>query len=86
MEALFGSRPLASLNIRADEAKRKQTGNAGGGDPDLFVFRESNPRERFFVEVKHEDHLTKKQKTTFPLVEQLCPIIVARLIARSRAV
>ena len=80
MEAIFGDRKLAELNERADEAKRKATGNRAGGDPDLFIFRAGSPSDRFFVEVKHHDHLTEKQLVTFPLIEQLCPIIVARLV------
>jgi hypothetical protein len=79
MEAFFGAEALANLNSRADIAKRERTGNLAGGDPDLFVFRPSNPEERFFVEVKHRDQITEKQSVTFPLIEELCPIHVARV-------
>jgi hypothetical protein len=80
MEAIFGSALLADLNARCDIAKRRWTGNTAGGDPDLFVFRPHDPGDRFFVEVKHRDRITKKQDVTFPLIEQLCPIVVTRIV------
>jgi len=83
MEAIFGAASLADLNLRADAAKKKETGNRGGGDPDLFVYHPDDPPDRFFVEVKHHDHLTDKQRTTFPLIEELCPIVVARLTPKN---
>jgi hypothetical protein len=49
-------------------------------DPDLFAFRPGAPADRFFVEVKHHDQITEKQRVAFPLIEQLCPVIVARLV------
>ncbi len=79
MEAIFGSVVLDELNARADRAKRELTGNRLGGDPDLFVFRKDDSRDRFFVEVKHRDQIRTKQSVTFPLIEKLCPIVVARL-------
>ncbi len=85
MEAIFGARVLAELNEEADIAKRERTGNRGGGDPDLFAFRPGAPADRFFVEVKHHDQITEKQRVTFPLIEQLCPIIVARLVPTALA-
>jgi hypothetical protein len=69
MESFFGADVLRKLNARADAAKRRLTGNAGGGDPDLFVFRES---KHFFVEVKWKDRITRKQRVTFPLIERFC--------------
>jgi hypothetical protein len=69
METFFGSDVLKELNASADDKKRKLTGNAGGGDPDLFVFR--GP-EHFFAEVKWRDQITPKQSVTFPLIEQFC--------------
>ncbi len=81
MEAVFGARVLAELNTRTDKAKRRHTGNRAGGDPDLFVVRRGDPKDRFFVEVKHHDHITMKQSVTFPLIEELCPIKIARLVA-----
>jgi hypothetical protein len=80
MEAIFGSAALAELNASSDAAKVRWTGNAAGGDPDLFVFGANQPDDRFFVEVKHHDQLTTKQLVTFPLIDKLCPIFVARLI------
>ncbi len=85
MEAIFGDRRLAELNEHADVAKRKRTGNRGGGDPDLFAFRPETPADRFFVEVKHHDQITEKQRVTFPLIEQLCPIMVATLFPTAQA-
>lgn len=85
MEAIFGARVLAELNEEADIAKRKITGNRGGGDPDLFAFRPGVPTDRFFVEVKHHDQLLEKQRVTFHFIEQLCPIIVARLVPAAPA-
>jgi hypothetical protein len=81
MEQIFGKERLAELNARADQAKRKKTGNRSGGDPDLFVFRKGDPADRFFVEVKDRDHLTGKQKATFRLIRELCRVVVARLVA-----
>jgi hypothetical protein len=85
MEAIFGVQVLADLNEEADIAKREATGNRGGGDPDLFAFRPGVPTDRFFVEVKHHDKLIEKQRVTFPFIEQLCPIIVARLVSTAPA-
>ena len=82
MEAMFGPAILAALNLRADTAKRRATRSAGGGDPDLFVYRDGDPSDRFFVEVKHRYQITTKQEVTFPLIEEmLCPVRVARLVA-----
>ena len=79
MERFFSKKCIADLNIAADREKIEKTGNAGGGDPDLFVF---NDQECFFVEVKHKDQLNKNQLIAFPLIEKHCnvEIKVARLI------
>jgi VRR-NUC domain len=77
MEDIFGASTLAQLNARADRAKGRLK---GGGDPDLFVFRPSNPKKGFFVEVKHRDRLSEKQRATFALIEELCSIKVARVV------
>lgn len=71
MEAIFGQDKLTELNRRTDQAKRFRTGNASGGDPDLFVFRGAN---RFFVEVKWRDKITSKQALTFPIIEEICGV------------
>jgi hypothetical protein len=78
MESVFGADVLHALNESADVVKRMHTANAGGGDPDLFVFKGV---ERFFVEVKWRDHITKKQRLTFPLIEKYCkvPVRVVRI-------
>jgi len=85
MKALFGARILAELNEEADIAKEKRTGNRGGGDPDLFAFRPRTSADRFFVEVKHHDQITEKQRVAFHFIEQLCPVIVARLVPTTPA-
>ena len=82
MESFFGTNVLRELNAKADAEKRRLTGNAGGGDPDLFVFRAS---EHFFVEVKWRDHITPKQSVTFPLIERFChsEVKVVRICGQS---
>jgi len=82
MEDIFGWKIVADLNARADKAKGKMK---GGGDPDLFVFRPDNPKGRFFVEVKHRDQLTKKQRATFSFIQELCPIKVVRVVPKRPA-
>ena len=79
METIFGADVLQELNKLSDAAKRRETGNAGGGDPDLFVFSPTDPQNRFFVEVKHRDRLLLKQYVTFPLIRSICPVVVVRL-------
>lgn len=84
MQNVFGDATVAELNVEADRAKRRMNqgrGSRGGGDPDLFVF---NGRERFFVEVKWKDHITAKQRLTFPLIERHCGVSVriARIFER----
>ncbi len=69
MQDKFGEATVAELNVEADRAKLQMDrgqGNRGGGDPDLFIFK---GRKRFFVEVKWKDHITEKQRVTFPLIE-----------------
>ena len=65
----FEAARLEEFNRLADRAKLAATGNRGGGDPDLFVFR--SPTDRFFVEVKDEDQLHTNQLVTFPLIETI---------------
>ena len=60
---------LDAFNLIADKAKIAATGNRGGGDPDLFVYKPDGV-ERFFVEVKHKDKLNKKQRVTFPIIRK----------------
>jgi hypothetical protein len=82
MAKIFGLEFLEELNRRADAAKKLKTGNRGGGDPDLFVYRGSGRKDRFFVEVKDKDQLTPKQLVAFPFIEELCPVKVVRIIPR----
>ena len=71
---------LDDLNRKADKAKIATTGNRGGGDPDLFVYKPDGS-ERFFVEVKWKDQLTSKQLATFPIIrEQGWEVKVVRII------
>lgn len=81
----FAPEQIEEFNQQADEAKIRATGNRGGGDPDLFVFRDSG--ERFFVEVKEKDGLHRNQLVTFPLIESIlgCVVRVARLEPRAGA-
>jgi hypothetical protein len=71
MEKLLGTdlATLDALNRVADEAKIAATGNRGGGDPDLFVYKPDGG-DRFFVEVKWKDQLTCKQLVTFPIIRK----------------
>lgn len=79
MFTFFDSKRLEEFNQLADKAKLDATGNRSGGDPDLFVFR--NSTDRFFVEVKDEDQLHINQLVTFPLIEEVlgCEVRLARL-------
>ena len=74
----FPREQLEDLQERAKQAKIAATGSSAGGDPDLFVFSNS---ERFFVEVKDTDQLHGNQLATFPLIEEIlaCDVRVARL-------
>ena len=83
MEKYFSKDKIDKLNTVADKEKIKQTGNAGGGDPDLFVF---NEQEHFFVEVKHKDQLNKNQLIVFPLIEDIrnVEIKVARIVDKDK--
>jgi hypothetical protein len=86
IQDVFGESTVTRLNVEADRAKLRMDqgqGNRGGGDPDLFVFK---GRERFFVEVKWKDHITEKQRVTFPLIERHCGVRVkiARIFERGR--
>jgi hypothetical protein len=82
MAKLLGTELVAldALNRIADKAKIAVTGNRGGGDPDLFVYKPDNS-ERFFVEVKWRDQLTSKQRVTFPIIrKQKWEVKVIRII------
>jgi hypothetical protein len=81
MQEKFGKATVEKLNVEADRAKLKRWGRRGGGDPDLFVFKE---RERFFVEVKWKDRIREKQCITFPLIERHCGVKVkiVRIVER----
>ena len=74
----FPRERLEDLQEKAKQAKITATETSGEGDPDLFVFSNS---ERFFVEVKDTDQLHANQLATFPLIEEIlaCDVRVARL-------
>lgn len=80
MTGLLGTdlETLDSLNLIADKAKIAATGNNGGGDPDLFVYKPDGS-EKFFVEAKWKDDLTAKQLATFPIIERRWRVIVAQI-------
>ena len=61
--AHLGETQIEELNRACDAIKLQVSGNRRGGDPDLFVFSESG--DCFFVEVKDQDELKKKQRATF---------------------
>jgi hypothetical protein len=81
----FPEERVVELNRQCDALKKQLSGNAGGGDPDLFVY--STDGDRFFVEVKDDDELIKKQRATFPKIARIlnCDVLVARVRAVSRA-
>ena len=70
---------LDALNRIADKAKIEATGNDRGGDPDLFVYKPDGS-ERFFVEAKYKDNLSRKQLATFPIIEQKWEVKVVRIV------
>ena len=75
MAEIFDSDTLGAFNRDADRAKRRLKGTRGGGDPDLFVFKEEGRRDRMFVEVKFEGSNYKDvpnltQLLIFPLIEK----------------
>lgn len=67
----FGRKRVEALNAAA----QKKLGRNGGGDPDLFVFRENGSEKPFFVELKlqnasHHDRLNDRQRHCFDLIER----------------
>jgi hypothetical protein len=83
MTQFFPLEQLEEFNAIAEEEKRKhgKNKNRGGGDPDLFVYMENDPRTRFFVEVKHKDKPHTNQKIVFPLIEKHlgCPVYIIQI-------
>ena len=86
LAGFFGLKRLNEFNDIAEPAKlrRKGSGNRGGGDPDLFVYRGDGKRTRFFVEVKHKDKLLTNQKVVFRLIRKhlRCPVKVVRIYSQ----
>jgi hypothetical protein len=84
MAKVFGLDPLNKFNTRAETAKRQLDMNRGGGDPDLFVYKGNGRRVRLFVEVKHKDKLSTKQKLVFRLIRKYlgCPVKIVRTYSR----
>ena len=76
---IFGEGQVRLLITEADKAFRSIGKKIASGDPDLFIYNEDT-RDRFFVEVKGDDHITDNQKILFPLIEKfLCPVFVTRV-------
>jgi hypothetical protein len=77
------SEPKVRLLIAEAESIFRFIGKKiASGDPDLFVYNESNG-DRFFVEVKENDQITDNQKVLFPLIQKfLCPVFIARVSAK----
>lgn len=76
---IFGEAKVRLLIDEADKAFRSFGKKIASGDPDLFVYNEST-EDRFFVEVKENDHITDNQRILFRLIEKyLCPVFIARV-------
>jgi len=79
---IFGESRVRLLIREAEGAFRSIGKTVTSGDPDLFVYNESR-QDRFFVEVKENDHITDNQRILFPLIQKfLCPVFIARVIAK----
>ena len=76
----FPEARIHELNRVCDATKIEAYGNRGGSDPDLFVYGDSG--DRFFVEVKDRDTLTRTQRVTFPKIAEIlgCDVLLARVI------
>ena len=76
----FDPESVLQLTQAAEDAKKTLPGNLGGGDPDLFVFKEDGMHQ-FFVEAKHKDKVSKKQKECFRLIEKHlgCEVVIAQI-------
>lgn len=70
---IFGEERVKELMTKAPR---------NGGEPDLFVYFDHDPKNAWFVEAKRKDEsLTPSQKQNFPLIERsLCPIVIARIV------
>jgi hypothetical protein len=82
MDDLFGRDMIEKVRLGAEKLGLR------GGDPDLFVYRDSGPSDyrRFFVEVKMPPDRTRaSQKAVFQLYERyLAPVHVACVQSFSR--
>ena len=59
--------------------KEANQNNLSGGDPDIFVSKNSS-LDSFFVEVKENDGLTDNQIRLFPIIEKyLSPVLLVRI-------
>ncbi len=59
--------------------KEANQNNLSGGDPDIFVSKNSS-LDSFFVEVKENDGLTDTQIRLFPIIEKyLSPVLLVRI-------
>lgn len=72
---IFGQHKIEALMEKASQ---------NGGDPDLFVYLDPNPKTSWFVEVKKmipNECLTPMQRKHFPLIaDSLCPVEIARIL------
>ncbi len=86
MLEMFDPEAVFELIHAAEDEKRGLPGNLGGGDPDLFVFKENGGQKRFFVEAKHKDKLSPKQKACFKLIEKLlgCDVVIGQIMEKKR--
>ena len=81
----FDRELIEEFNRGTDQAKRRATGNAGGGDPDLFAYRKrrrGDRRDHIFVEVKRKNEpLGDNQKAVFPVIRSVlkCEVWLYRI-------
>ena len=76
---IFGEPRVRLLIAEAESAFRSIGKTVASGDPHLFVYNE-RAEDRFFVEVKENDHITDNQRILFPIIQKfLCPVFIARV-------
>ena len=70
---IFGEKKVGELLKKAPR---------NGGEPDLFVYLDHDPKNACFVEVKRtNERLYPAQRENFPLItDLLCPIVIARIV------
>jgi hypothetical protein len=71
MLEIFGPDRIERLLKEVAKTKKRHGWKSGGGDPDMFVYKPDDSRNRFFVEVKDVgDTQRAVQECTFPLIEK----------------